>query len=213
MTVTCARGRDRARRGWLLAWPVLLLAGCVAFAQKPEPLPPEVAKRPEWRVGDRWVFVRTAASGVIRVVTYEVVADTTEGYQMWIAGLGPGITRWWTKDFHLVRQAVGERPLNAFEPAARFFAWPLALGATWRQEFEYRDRRHDGRYVNRWRVAERIEPVAVLLGSFPAVRLDQFDGGGQPLATYWYVPAVRFWGKFQSYTEGYVEELMEFTPA
>jgi hypothetical protein len=189
----------------------LLLAGCAAT--RPEALPPELAARAEWRVGDRWVFVRTTAAGVVRVVTYEVVADEADGYQMWIEGLGPGIMRWWTRDLHLVRQAVADRPLNRFEPPARYFVWPLAFGATWRQEFEYRDGRHDGRYVNQWRVAERLEPVAVLLGSFPAVRLDQLDGGGQPLATYWYVPAVRFWAKFQSYTEGYVEELMEFRPA
>lgn len=204
-------GRMRAGcRAVVVAWlaVAMLLAGC---ATAPEPLPPELARRPEWRVGDRWVLVRTSAAGVVRVVTNEVVDVTADGYLMRISGLGPSMTRWWTKDLHVVSQAVGERPLNRFEPAARYFAWPLVLAAEWRQEFEYRDGRHDGRYVNHWRVAERMEPVAVLLGSLPAVRIDQLDDRRQPLATYWYAPAVRFWAKFQSYNDGYVEELMEFT--
>jgi hypothetical protein len=170
-----------------------------------------MAQRPAWRVGDRWVFVRTSVAGVIRVVTYEVVDDTAAGYLMRISGVGPSMVRWWTKDFHVVRQTVGERSLNAFEPPAQYFVWPLALGATWRQEFEYRDGRHDGRYTNQWRVAERLEPVVVLNGVFPAVRIDQLDAQGQPLQTYWYVAAVRFWAKFQNYRDGYVDELMEFS--
>jgi hypothetical protein len=211
--MTAHRGGDgaRTRRGWHLAGLVLLLAGCAGLGSTPEGLPPELAQRPVWRVGDRWVFARTSVAGVVRVVTYEVVDDTAEGYLMRISGVGPSMVRWWTKDLHVVRQTVGDRPLNAFEPPARYFAWPLALGAEWRQEFEYRDGRHDGRYVNLWRIADGLEPVAVLNGQFPAIRIDQLDAQGQPLQTYWYVPAVRIWAKFQSYRDGYVEELMEFS--
>src|SRR5262245_21885257 len=144
---------------------VALAAGC---APATPPKPPEAdLHRPEWKVGDRWVFRRMPTSqlgGVASLVTHEVIAATPDGYTMRITRLNEELTRYWTRDFHLSHQESRGRLLNRYEPPARYFEWPLLPGRSWSQEFEYRDGRNDGRYVNSWRVDPGLARVDTLAG-------------------------------------------------
>ena len=47
----------------------------------------EIVVRPEWRVGDRWSFKRTALTGATSVVTHQVIAAMLDGYTVRIDGL------------------------------------------------------------------------------------------------------------------------------
>ena len=67
--------------------------------------------RPEWRVGDRWFFQRTALSGVTAVVAHQVVAATPHGYTVRVLGLGAETTRQWTLDLHLAQERFRRRAL------------------------------------------------------------------------------------------------------
>ena len=140
----------------LLAF-LTLVAGC---APTPPPKPPEAdLQRPEWKVGDQWVFRRTPTStlgGVTSLATHDVIEATAEGYTMRITRLNDEFTRYWTRDLHLSRQESRGRLLNRFEPAARYFDWPLVPGKSWSQEFEYHDGTSDGRYRNTWQVSPRL---------------------------------------------------------
>ncbi len=183
-----------------------LLAAC---ASAPPPAPIE---RPEWKVGDRWVFRRTTTAtmgGVATLVTHEVIEATPEGYAVRVIRLNQEFTRYWTPELHLVRHEAGGRPLNAFEPAAMYFAWPLLPGKTWTQAFEYRDGKSDGRYTNTWRVGKELERIDVVGGLFVGVRVERLGGTGEPLDTYWYAPAVRYWVRFEDHANQFVEELVE----
>jgi len=190
-----------------------LVAGC---STPPPSKPPEDAlQRPEWRVGDRWVFRRMPTSqmgGVTSLVTHEVIEATPDGYAMRIRQLNEEFTRYWTRDFHLSHQESRGRPLNRFEPPARYFEWPLLPGRSWSQEFEYRDGRTDGRYANTWQVAKELARVDTTAGVFLAVRVDRFGGGGERLDSYWYSPPVRYWVRFEDYRQRYFEELAELSP-
>jgi hypothetical protein len=146
------------------------------------------------------------------VVTHTVTGVTPDGYTMRVGGGGAELTRLWTADLHLGRSLAAGRLVSEFQPAARYFAWPLTLGKSWTQEFEYRDGRQDGRYVNSWEVEEAVESVDVLAGSFYALRIERRGDRGERLETYWYVPRVRYWIKLEDAREGYVEEPIEFTP-
>lgn len=187
-----------------------LLAGC---ASGPPPAPIE---RPEWKVGDRWVFRRTTTAtmgGVATLVTHEVIEATPEGYAVRVTRLNQEFTRHWTPELRLSRHESSGRPLNAYEPPAMYFAWPLLPGKTWTQEFEYRDGKSDGRYTNTWRVGKELERVDVVGGLFVAVRVARLGGAGEPLDTYWYAPAVRYWVRFEDHANQFVEELVEFRRA
>jgi hypothetical protein len=186
----------------------LLSAGCAADMAK-EAAEQEVVTRPEWRVGDRWVFKRTTLTGASAVVVHQVVAATSEGYTIRVDGVAGEVARRWTPDFHLAREALGDGTMVRYEPPAPYFAWPLKPAATWGQEFEYRDGKNDGRYANTWQVGKTIEPIDTVAGRFYTLRVER-SSGTQRLETYWYSPRVRYWVRLEDYLRGYVEELVEF---
>jgi len=184
----------------------LLGAGCATPKETAEE---QAVPRPEWRVGDRWVFQRTSLGGASAVVTRQVVAATAEGYTVRVLGMPSEATRQWTLDFHLVEETLGGGTTVRYEPPASYFTWPLKPGATWSQEFQYTDGRNDGRYVNTWKVGETIEPVDTVAGRFYALRIER-RSGPQRLEAYWYSPRVRYWVRLEDSLRGYVEELVEF---
>ena len=94
----------------LLGTAALVGAGCAADMDKQAAEKAgESVPRPEWRMGDRWVFQRTAADGATAIVTHQVVAASTEGYTVRVLGLATEVTRQWTLDLHLVQEALGRR--------------------------------------------------------------------------------------------------------
>jgi hypothetical protein len=164
-------------------------------------------------VGDRWLFKRIPAVGTPTFNTHEVIEATAEGYAVRMTRLGQEVIRYWTPDFHLERQTVGNRQLNRFEPAAHYFEWPLRPGKGWTQEFDYEDGKADGHYVNQWRVALEGQRLDLPSGFFIGLRIDRLGADGQPLETYFYVPELRYWARFIDHPNRYMEELAEFQPA
>src|SRR5262249_47410959 len=140
------RAREVRRRAFLGALGAGLAAAAAGCASDPK-LPPELAGRPDWRLGDRWMFRREATAGGTSVALHEGVEAGPTGYAVRMTRLNQEITRYWTRDLHLSHQMAGGRPLNRFVPPAMFFSWPLALGKTWSQEFDYEDGRTDGHYT------------------------------------------------------------------
>jgi hypothetical protein len=163
-------------------------------------------------VGDRWVFRRGGGGAGAPVVTHQVVAASPGGYTMRLAGPAPAVVREWTADLHLAAQTVEGGATARFDPPAMMFAWPLALGKTWTQTFEYRDGRRDGRYQNRWTADDGVVPVDVVAGLFYTLRIEHRSAEGRRLAAYWYSPRVRYWVRLESDLDGYAEELVEYRP-
>jgi hypothetical protein len=169
----------------------------------------EALPRPEWRVGDRWSFKRTNLGGASGVVTHQVIAATMDSYTVKVLGLGGEVTRQWTTEFHLVQETFSDGSTARYEPPASFFTWPLKLGMTWSQDFQYTDGRNDGRYSNTWKVAEGIEAIDTVAGRFYVVRIERWSGTRR-LVSYWYSPRIRYFVRLEDYLGGYVEELVEY---
>jgi hypothetical protein len=188
----------------------LLVAGCAADMPKhAAEQQAESVPRPEWRVGDRWVFRRTSLDGGTSVVTHQVVASTAEGYTVRILGLGRDVTREWTTDIGLVREILGDGTTARYEPPAPYFVWPISPAKTWEQEFQYTDGKSDGRYGNTWKVGTDVEPLDTVAGRFYTLRVERW-AGPRRLETYWYNPRIRYWVRLEDYLRGYVEELVEY---
>jgi hypothetical protein len=175
------------RVGALVALGAALLgAGCATGNQSEEQ---EGIPRPEWRVGDRWVFKRTTLAGASAVVAHQVVAATMEGYTVRVVGLATETARQWTPELHLVREEVGAAAVARYEPPVSYFTWPLK--------------------PNTWKASDTIEPVDTVAGRFYTLRVER-SSGTQRLETYWYTPRLRYWVRLEDYLRGYVEELVEF---
>lgn len=199
------RGAGSGRLGVVLA--LALSAGCAGAPALPEV---DALLRPEWRVGDRWLFRRTPLAGVPALVTHRVVQATADGYTVETEGLAPAARRGWSRELALARHAVGDR-VSVHDPPIRYFDWPLRLGQAWTHEFVARDGAVEGRHRHTFRVAQTVEPVDVPAGPFYAVRIEHWGSRGERVDTYWYVPQVRYWVKLEHYGGGYTEELVEFT--
>jgi hypothetical protein len=200
----------RIARAGSAAVAVTLLAACVGAGARQAR---EEVPRPEWQVGDRWVFQRTLASGALTIVTHEVREATADGYTMRISGLDQEIVRYWTRDLHIWRQTTAGVPTVGFDPAAMYFAWPLRLGREWTQEFEYRSGDSTDRRTNHWRVAREPSTVDVLAGTFRVLKVEHLGAGQERLDAYWYAPRVRYWVRFENYVAGFSEQLLEYRPA
>lgn len=197
----------RACRGLAVALLALLAAACATGPGGRE-ASLEALPAPEWRVGDRWVFRRSTLGGATLVVTHQVVRATAGGYTVRVLGLGDAVGRQWTRALALAEETAGDGTTVRYEPPLPLFTWPLAPGQTWSREFGYVDGRHDGRYLNSWRVGAAVEPVDVVAGRFYTVRIERWAGPDR-LETYWYNARVRYWVRLEDYRRGYVEELVE----
>jgi hypothetical protein len=194
----------------LLGLLALAGTGCAVTDKDEQTKEQESVPRPEWRLGDRWVFQRTLVSGASIVVTHQVVA-AREGYTLRVLGAAGDVTRQWTPELHLIAETLGGDASVHFDPAVMYFAWPMGPGKTWTQEFQYTDGRNDGRYANTWKISPTVVPVDTVAGRFYALRIERASGP-QRLETYWYSPRVRYWVRLEDYLRGYVEELVEYRP-
>lgn len=194
-----------------LALAAGLLGAC--YAQTIYLTEAQLVGPPLWSPGDRWMFRRLTSGVAGVVVTHEVVEVTADGYLMRIMRQNQELMRFWTRDLRVSHHAVQGQPLNRFEPPALYFAWPLAKGKMWTQEFFYRDGKNDGRYTNTWRVSMQDEMVDVTAGWFPAIRVERLGADGQRLEAYWYAPAIRYWARHEDNTNGFVDILLEFRSA
>jgi hypothetical protein len=206
-------GRRGTRRGTtaglgLVLLTALLTGGCPLDMAKNVSDEQAIAQ-PEWRVGDRWAFKRTTLAGASGVVTHQVVGATTDAYTVRVFGLGGDVTREWTADFHLTRETFPDGTTARYQPPVMFFNWPLKLGATWSQDFQYTDGRNDGRYSNTWKVAGAIEAIDTVAGRFYVLRVERWSGTRR-LVAYWYSPRIRYFVRLEDYLSGYVEELVEY---
>jgi hypothetical protein len=204
-------GRRRRRLVALLGVMVLAGAGCATQKEKEQAQEQDAVTRPEWRVGDRWVFQHTTLAGAATIVTHQVVSATLEGYTIRVLGHAGETTRQWTPELHLVRETLSGGATARYDPPASYYAWPLTLAKSWSQEFQYTDGRNDGRYVNTWKVAGTLERIDTMAGRYYALPIER-RSGAQRLETYWYSPRVRYWVRLEDYLRGYVEELVEFRP-
>lgn len=209
----CALGARGRRAAWgLVAFLALTLCAC----DRPLDLDPDGkdqgVPQPEWRMGERWIYRRSAANGAVSVVTYLVTGATAEGYTVRLGGLRPEVTETWTRDLHLKEQRIDGRGAATFVPPAIFFAWPLRLRQTWSQSFRFQDGRQDGDYANIWQVGALVNQITVPAGTYYVLRIERRGASGEALDMYWYSPRVRHWVKRDSYGGGYVDELVEGPP-
>ena len=94
----------------------------------------------------------------------------------------------------VVRDLHGAR--TEYEPDSGFYAFPLAVGKTWRATYTVRQGQDEHEQWEERQVAA-YEEVTVPAGTFMAFRVDMtaasYDG---PEVSYWYAPAVGYVVKF-----------------
>ena len=197
---------------------VLALGGTLLAATAPEASPPDGSQdaasleaaamrehgleRPEWRPGMAWrvAFPRTDFSCTL------VVAQADEGGYLQGSAC-QGAQRLAAEDAmyrfpFLGRFGPDLQGLEEPERPVRFYAWPLTDGARWRTHW----------YAGEVEVVAAFAPdVEGPHGPEPGFRLEMHDEEGDRVATYDYVPSLRWWGSFR-YANGFRMEVESLDP-
>src|SRR5262249_55926206 len=113
--VVGATPRRPARRRWGVPALMLFLPACDRPFGLDKVVDADAVPRPEWRMGDRWVYRRVTADGGTTIVTYLVTAVTIEGYTVRLVGLAPDVSETWTRELHLRARRVAGRAPSEYE--------------------------------------------------------------------------------------------------
>ncbi len=192
----------------------LLLTSCAArLSGGPSP-GPESASRPDWRVGDRWVYSWTV--GDQRGSKAVDVAQLRDIGGARYYGLSTGtLQHYYTIDLQwawAVNQA-DSRVIARAVPVQPYFVWPLEVGKSWdhRGVLEEQGKREPLNETYRVAAFERVEVPA---GSFRAFRIIR-NAGLQASDEYWYAPEVRWYVKWTGRRgkDEFQEVLEEYVPA
>lgn len=184
-----------------------------AFAQSPAPV-----ERPEFVVGDRWVFRQVDLYNNEELNKWEHKVSGLHDDNVLFAGVTLA-----NKDAAKVGKsykASASRSTLTFpdslivEGKELKFDFPLEVGKTWR--YDYKIRRNDGKGFTTFSVNAEVdgwEEVQVPAGKFKALKVTHFipystettEGrrfSGQLLKTYWYSPEVKREVKYEFVDRG-----------
>ena len=162
------------------------------------------ANRPNWKVGDTWVYKTKYGS----IYTYKVVAEQSDSYKVrLIRSIGKESVLVFDRDGNLLMQD-GRR----FVPKSDVYHFPLRVGESYTGvEFSFPHPRKADITVKMSVKVTGIAPekVTVPAGTFTALRIDteqpyQLSDGYANLmqVTYWYVPDVGRYVKYKMFDYG-----------
>ena len=120
---------QRMRWGFFVAG--LLLGGCATFPSvHTTPLADQsaVAERPDWNVGDRWVF-RWREGFSNGTYSRVVIEESLSGYVVRYDEKDREVH--YMADLSYVMQLEGGELRRLFSPPRPYFKWPLARGMKW----------------------------------------------------------------------------------
>ena len=198
----------------LIAFVLVVLAGCATSPSGNHGVEARKGDRPEWRPGDRWVYRVNGAERGTKTVEVLATRDVN-GSQYYILKTPESeLLSYWTVDLGWAF-AVGGRDSTVqarTEPPIPWFRWPLVVGQQWSHHGIYEDR-SGKRDANEDFMVVTAEDVEVPAGRFRAFKIVR-QGQSADSDQYWYAPEVRSYIKW-ILTRGeqrIEEELVEYKP-
>ena len=183
--------------------------GMLTFDREPPP-GAQVFERPEWQVGDRFVYRR---GGAMRVA-YEVAERTDAGYVL--AHDDSPVRTMWTLDLAQAGMEIDGNPLASRreEPPEPLLHWPMWVGKRWSCDLLHKQAGADPVPLEVTFHCDASETVTVLAGTFMCLRIwrrARVTAAGRYLektSLLWYSPEV---GNFvQRLENNHLLELMEY---
>lgn len=166
--------------------------------------------KPNWTVGDQWVYAEKTSEGRKTVVREVVKEDVFGGIPSYVVKTDN------QEDFHtketlgLIASMEDSKLILRRDKAAQIFSWPLAVGKEWRNAYTEENLKNKSKVmIDLSMVVSTIEEITVPGGTFEAARIEVYDPKtGRLVFERWYSPRAKYYVKTRAYVtkEGLVEK-------
>jgi len=171
---------------------------------------PIAMQKPNWTVGDQWVYAEKSPEARRTVVREVVREDAFQGIPSYVVKRG-NEESFYTKETlgPIATMEEGKLTLRR-DKSAQTFSWPLSVGKEWRNAYAEENLKNKSKdTIDLSMVVSTIEEMTVPAGTFQAARIEVYDPkSGRLLFERWYSPQAKYYIKTRTYVtkEGLVEQ-------
>jgi hypothetical protein len=167
--------------------------------------------RPEWKIGDKWTYLKTNFGSVTTVIKEVIGEDTYQGKPVFVLKTTEEETLYGKEGLGFAASRKNGKIILDVDQSQPFFSWPLEPGKESRASFTERNLvENTSAGHSRLRVVTGIEQIHVPAGDFSAIKIESYErSDGHLLAEYWYSPTIKWFVKTRNYSEiGFTEEAL-----
>ena len=167
-------------------------------------------QKPNWTVGDQWVYAEKSPEARRTVVREVVREDVFQGLPSYVVKRD-NEENFYTKETLGLIATMEEGKLTLRrDKSAQTFSWPLAVGKEWRNAYTEENLKNKSKdTIDLSMVVGTIEEITVPAGTFQAARIEVYDPkSGRLVFERWYSPQAKYYIKTRAYVtkEGLVEQ-------
>ena len=158
-------------------------------------------QKPNWTVGDQWVYEERSPEAR-RIVVWEVVReDAFQGVPSYVVKIDDEESFYTKETLGLIATMEEGKLILRRDQSSQIFSWPLAVGKEWRNTYaeeNLKDKSKDA--IDLSMVISTIEEMTVPAGTFQAARIEAYDPkSGRLLFERWYSPQAKYYIKTRTY--------------
>jgi hypothetical protein len=171
---------------------------------------PIAMQKPNWTVGDQWVYEEKSPEAHRTVVREVVREDAFQGIPSYVVKRGNEESFYTKETLGLIATMEEGKLTLRRDKSAQIFSWPLAVGKEWRNTYAEENLKNKSKdTTDLSMVVSTIEEMTVPAGTFQAARIEVYDPkSGRLLFERWYSPQAKYYIKTRAYVtkEGLVEQ-------
>jgi hypothetical protein len=158
-------------------------------------------QKPNWTVGDQWVYEEKSPEARRIVVTEVVREDAFQGIPSYVVKRDSEESFYAKETLGLIATMEEGKLTLRRDQSAQIFSWPLAVGKEWRNTYAEENLKNKSKdAIDLSMVVSTIEETTVPAGTFEAARIETYDPkSGRLLFERWYSPQAKFSIKTRAY--------------
>lgn len=171
---------------------------------------PIAMQKPNWTVGDQWVYAEKSPEARRTVVREVVREDAFQGIPSYVLKRGTEESFYTKETLGLIATMEDGKLTLRRDKSSQIFSWPLAVGKEWRNAYAEENLKNKSKdTIDLSMVVGTIEEITVPAGTFQAARIEVYDPkSGRLVFERWYSPRAKYYVKTRAYVtkEGLVEQ-------
>jgi hypothetical protein len=171
---------------------------------------PIAMQKPNWTVGDQWVYAEKSPEARRTVVREVIREGAFQGIPSYVVKRNKEESFYTKETLGLIATMEEGKLTLRRDKSAQLFSWPLAVGKEWRNAYTEENLKNKSKdTIDLSMVVSTIEEMTVPAGAFQAARIEVYDPkSGHLLFERWYSPQAKYYIKTRAYftKEGLIEQ-------